>query len=76
MTTLTPHQCASTAPAIRWERRRIFVSLALAHETVHVDLPDDDRGRRWPVRWHSILLGWLDAGRLDRGLILPVRARH
>ncbi|MCE9575610.1 MAG: transposase [Deltaproteobacteria bacterium] len=61
---------------IRWERRRIFVSLALAHETVHVDLPDDDRGRRWPVRWRSILLGWLDAGRLDRGLILPVRARR
>lgn len=61
---------------VRWERRRLFVSLALAHETVHVDLPDDDRGRRWPVRWRSIQLGWLDAGRLDRGLILPVRARR
>jgi hypothetical protein len=45
---------------------------ALAHEVVAV-YPDDDR---WEVSWGSILLGWIDERRLDRGLILPVRRRR
>jgi len=56
---------------VRWRRRRILVSAALAHETVSID-PDE---ARWVVRWRSILLGWLDDGRVDRGLILPARRR-
>lgn len=58
---------------VRWRRRRVFISMALAHETVNLDVGLDDR---WSVRWGSILLGWLDEGRLDRGLILSVRKRR
>lgn len=57
---------------IRWDRRRVFISTALAAETVDI-VPDDDR---WAVSWGSILLGWIDEDRLDRGLILPVRKRR
>jgi transposase InsO family protein len=57
---------------IRWQKRRVHVSAALAHEFVSVDADDD----RWEVRWGSIVLGWIDDRRLDRGLILPVRRRR
>ena len=57
---------------VRWQRRRVLVSAALAHEVVYID-PDEDR---WVVRWRSILLGWIDERRLDRGLILAGRRRR
>lgn len=57
---------------VKWQRRRVLISAALAHEIVSVD-PDEDR---WAVSWGSILLGWIDDRRLDRGLILPVRRRR
>ena len=57
---------------IRWDRRRVFISTALVGETVEL-VPDEDR---WAVSWGSILLGWVDETRLDRGLILPVRKRR
>lgn len=57
---------------VKWQRRRVLISAALAHEIISVD-PDDDR---WAVSWGSILLGWIDDRRLDRGLILPVSRRR
>lgn len=57
---------------VRWQRRRVLISAALAHEDVSVD-PDDDR---WAVSWGPILLGWIDERRIDRGLILPVSRRR
>jgi putative transposase len=59
---------------VRWRRRRVFISTALAHETVNLDRSYDDD--RWSVTWGSILLGWLAEGRLDRGLILPTKKRR
>ena len=59
---------------VRWKRRRVFISSALAHETVSLDVGADDE--RWTVSWGPILLGWLDEGRLDRGLILPTKNRR
>jgi transposase InsO family protein len=57
---------------VRWQKRRVLVSSALAHEYVSVDADDD----RWEVRWGSIVLGWIDDRRLDRGLIVPARRRR
>jgi len=62
---------------IRWRRRRVFISTALAHELVCVDADDDELdAERWIVRWGAIVLGWIDNRRLSRGLILPVRPRR
>jgi putative transposase len=57
---------------IRTHRRRVFISTALAGDTVGVEADGD----RWAVTWGSITLGWLDERRLDRGLILPVKKRR
>ena len=59
---------------VRWRRRRIFISTALAYETVNLDLGLEVD--RWTVRWGSILLGWVHEGRLDRGLIVPTKKRR
>jgi putative transposase len=61
---------------VRWERRRVFISTALAYEHVFVDPEDGDDGLRWVVRWGSLEFGRLDNRRLDRGLILPARPRR
>jgi putative transposase len=59
--------------SIKWHRRRVHISSALAHEYVMLDAnPDDDR---WAVYWGNIFLGHLDESRRDRGLLLP-RARR
>jgi len=50
----------------------VFISTALAGEMVDI-VPDEDR---WADSWGSILLGWVDDNRLDRGLILPTRKRR
>jgi len=57
---------------IRLDRKRVFVSTALFGELVAVE-PDDGR---LAVSWGSILLGWIDEHRLDRGLISPVKKRR
>jgi putative transposase len=61
---------------IKWRRRNLFVSSALAHEFVQVgpDLDADTDGR-WEIRWGPILLGRLDDHRPDRGLVVPRRPR-
>jgi hypothetical protein len=59
--------------AIRWKRRRIFISQALRHEFVTLEEID---GGRWQVLFGPIALGTLDESRLDRGLILPRRRRR
>jgi len=59
--------------AIRWKRRRIFISQALRHEFVALEEIDDGR---WQVVFGPIPLGTLDESRLDRGLILPRRRRR
>ena len=61
---------------VRWQRRRVFLSSALAHELVTVEPDDALDDERWVVRWASIVLGWIDHRRLDRGLILPARRRR
>lgn len=62
---------------VRWNRRRVFISTALAHEDVFVDYDrDDPNDERYVVRWSAIVLGYLDERRLDRGLILPARRRR
>lgn len=61
---------------IQWNRRSIFISSALVHETIqlapNLDAPDDGR---WDVRWGAILLGSLDEHHQERGLIVPRRPR-
>jgi transposase InsO family protein len=61
---------------VKWHRRNLFISSALAHELVHIgpDLDADVDGR-WDVRWGPILLGRLDDHRRERGLIIPRRPR-
>lgn len=59
---------------VRWHRRRVFISMAMAYETVNLDLGYNDD--RWSVTWVAILIGWLEEGRLDRGLILPTKKRR
>jgi transposase InsO family protein len=61
---------------VRWQRRRIFVSTALAHEDLTLDPDDDPDDQRWVVRWGSLVLGWIDDRRLDRGLALAARHRR
>lgn len=57
---------------IKWDRRNVFISSALKHENVEIELNVDGR---WNVCWGSILLGQLDEHRLDRGLIIKRRRR-
>src|SRR5262245_30679523 len=45
---------------IRWRRRRILISAALAHEDVCLDPDNDERYERWVMRWGSIVLGVID----------------
>ena len=56
---------------IKWHRRKVFISSALKHEYVELDL--NERG--WDVRWGAIPLGRLDEHRPDRGLVVPRRRR-
>ena len=58
-----------------WRRAKIFVSSALAHERVELDLDPTVDSEVGEVRYGSIVLGKLDASRLGRGLILPRRRR-
>ncbi len=61
---------------IKWRRRNLFVSSALAHELVQVEPDlDADIDGRWEIRWGAILVGRLDDHRPDRGLIVPRRPR-
>ena len=57
---------------ILWHRKPLFVSSALKHEYLELDLRDDGR---WDVRWGEIFLGYLDDLRRDRGLVTPRRRR-
>lgn len=61
---------------VRWKRRRVFISTALAYEHVTLDFDNDPADERWIVRWAGIVLGWIDDSRLGRGLILPARRRR
>lgn len=59
---------------IKWNRRNVFISSALRHEYIELEV-DPDADGRWHVRWCSISLGWLDAHRPERGFIYPRRRR-
>ncbi len=61
---------------IKWRRRNLFVSSALAYEYIQLD-PDYDAkvDGRWTVHWGPIVLGYLDDHRSERGLIVPRRPR-
>jgi transposase InsO family protein len=63
-----------TNGAIKWNRRSVFISSALKHEYVELEESCQVDGR-WDVRWGSILVGWLDAHRPERGLIYARRRR-
>lgn len=59
---------------IRWQRRKVFISSALRHEDVALQLQNyDSHDGKWAVSFGSILLGTIDETRLDRGIILPRR---
>jgi transposase InsO family protein len=58
---------------VRWNRRTIFVSAALAHERVCV-LPAGET--TWGVHLGNILLGHFDHEHLDRGLRAVARPRR
>lgn len=58
--------------AIRWRRRRVFVSTALVG--VYVQL-EPDVGTRWAVLFGDILLGHFDDARPERGLLATPRPR-
>lgn len=57
---------------IKWNRKRVFISSALALEAVQLDAEVD---RYWNVRWGAIPLGRLDEEHPDRGLIVTRRPR-
>jgi len=57
---------------IRFQRRKIFISSALAYLHVELDLVGFDV---WEIRWGQIVLGRYNAMRSDRGLILARRKR-
>lgn len=58
--------------SIRWNRRRLFISAALAHELVDV-CPDGDT--RWSVSFGDIELGYFDDTRAKTGLLAVRRTR-
>lgn len=61
---------------IKWHRRNLFISSALAHELLQITPAcDADIDGRWDVRWGNILIGHLDDHHRDRGLIVPRRPR-
>ncbi len=57
---------------IRWGRHKLFVTSALAHETVEAELLGD----RWQLYYFDILLGDFREGRLGDGLRLARRERN
>jgi transposase InsO family protein len=57
---------------IKWNRRNVFISSALAHEYVELEPDYPDEGT-WTVRWGPIHLGRLSQHRVDRGLIVARR---
>lgn len=59
---------------IFWRRTRIFISSALHHELVALDVEDETD--RCDVSYGPIALGKLNLRRLDRGLIVPRRTRR
>ena len=62
---------------VRWQRRKVFISTALAYEYVALEAEGDQlETERWSVRWGSLVLGQLDGRHLDRGLIAPKRSRR
>jgi transposase InsO family protein len=61
---------------IKWHRRNLFISSALAWECIELAPQVDSKfDGSWIVRWGSILLGHLDEHRPERGLIVPRRPR-
>jgi Integrase core domain len=56
--------------SVLWNRRKVFISSALAHELV--GLAPSDRGE-WLVHFGPILLGRFDENKLDRRLRLTRR---
>jgi transposase InsO family protein len=59
---------------ITWNRRQVFISSALKHEYIELEVDPNVDGR-WDVRWGEIALGWLDEHRPERGLIYARRRR-
>lgn len=57
---------------VRWQRRRVFVSTALAHEIVQLERVDE---HRWSVSFGAILLGHVDQRRPTCGLSISRRRR-
>jgi transposase InsO family protein len=57
---------------IRWHRRKVFVSSALRHLHVELELVAETV---WEVKWGQILLGRLDGRSLDRGISFSRRKR-
>jgi hypothetical protein len=61
---------------IKWERRSLFISRALAHEYIQITPAlDANVDGRWEVHWGPIRLGSLDEHRAARGLIVARRPR-
>ncbi len=58
---------------LRWDRRWIHISSALARQAVQVGFLDDFE--RLSVNYGSIFLGTIDTNALDRGLRIPRRRR-
>jgi putative transposase len=59
---------------IKWHRKRVMISSALRHERITL-APSPDVDGRWDVQWGSIVLGYLDDHRRERGLVYPRRSR-
>jgi putative transposase len=58
--------------AIRWHRKRIFISTALCGAYVQLE---PDAGTRWAVLFGSILLGHIDGAKPEAGLLATPRRR-
>jgi len=58
--------------SFRWGRHRVFLSAALAHQTVSLT---PDSGGRWVVSFGAIELGSLDEDRIYRGVQAKTRQR-
>ena len=59
---------------ITWNRKAVFISTALKHEAIQLEL-SAERAGRWMVSWGAIPLGYLDENRPERGLVVQRRRR-
>ena len=58
--------------AIRWHRKRLFISTALCDAYIQLE---PDAGTRWAVLFGSILLGHIDGAKPETGMVAAPRRR-